>query len=102
MPGASKRAASEPSSSGTTADLFPPGAGRDAVLNNCGSCNNLACSTIGQRTRARWEALKESHKERVSDSDLEGAFAYLAGHFNDGKPEPVVPRKFLEGGCAPF
>src|ERR1700736_6842601 len=33
----------------TAADLFPPGPGRDAVLNNCGSCPNLACSAIGQR-----------------------------------------------------
>jgi mono/diheme cytochrome c family protein len=86
----------------TIADLFPPGAGREAVLNNCGSCHNLACSTIGQRMAARWDALKESHKEKVSDADLDAAFAYLRATFNDSRPEPKVPPKFLEGGCTPF
>ena len=86
----------------TIADLFPPGAGREAVLNTCGSCHNLACSTIGQRTAARWDALKESHKEKVSDADVDATFAYLKANFNDSKPEPKVPPKFLAGGCTPF
>ena len=86
----------------TVADLLPAGSGREAVLNNCGSCHNLACSTIGQRTAARWDSLKESHKEKVSDADLDAVFAYLKANFNDSKPEPKVPPKFLEGGCTPF
>jgi mono/diheme cytochrome c family protein len=86
----------------TINDLFPPGAGREPVLNNCASCHNLACSTIGQRTAARWDALKESHKEKVSDADLEATFAYLKANFNDSKPEPKVPPQFLQGGCTPF
>lgn len=86
----------------TIADLFPPGTGRDAVLNNCGSCHNLACSAIGQRTTPRWDALRESHKERGSDADLGIAFTYLKANFNDSKPEPKVPPMFLEGGCTPF
>src|SRR5262245_57502242 len=28
------------------AEIFPAGQGRDLVLNNCGSCHNLACSAI--------------------------------------------------------
>jgi mono/diheme cytochrome c family protein len=86
----------------TIADLLPPGPGREAVLTNCGSCHNLACSAIGQRMAARWDALKESHKEKVSDADRDAAFAYLRANFNDTKPEPKVPPKFLEGGCTPF
>lgn len=86
----------------TVADLFPPGAGREPVLNNCGSCHNLACSTIGQRTAARWDALKQSHEEKVADADLGAAFSYLKANFNDSAPEPKVPPKFLEGGCTPF
>jgi cytochrome c553 len=86
----------------TIADLFPAGAGRDAVLNNCGSCHNLACSTIGQRTVPRWDALRESHTERLPETDVAAAFAYLKAHFDDSKPEPTVPPKFLEGGCTPF
>jgi mono/diheme cytochrome c family protein len=84
------------------ADIFPPGAGRDVVLNSCGSCHNLACSAIGQRTADRWKSLRESHKDKVSDADANAAFAYLQSHFNDGNPEPRVPAKFLQGGCTPF
>lgn len=95
---------SAPAASGpaTVAEILPAGAGREAVLNNCGSCHNLACSAIGQRTGARWDSLKESHVEKVSSGDLEAAFAYLKATFNESKPEPMVPAKFLEGGCTPF
>lgn len=85
----------------TVADLFPPGPGRDQVLNNCGSCHNLACATIGQRPAARWDALKESHQDKVAEG-LDAMFAYLTMHFDESKPEPTVPSRFLEGGCTPF
>jgi len=84
------------------AELFPAGQGRDLVLNSCGSCHNLACSVIGQRTSARWDSLRESHKDKVSDTDALSAFTYLKSNFNDAKPEPKVPAKFLQGGCTPF
>jgi mono/diheme cytochrome c family protein len=58
----------------TVADIFPAGQGRDVVLNNCGSCHNLACSAIGQRTAARWQSLRESHKDKVTDADAAAAF----------------------------
>jgi mono/diheme cytochrome c family protein len=84
------------------ADLFPAGQGRDVVLNSCSSCHNLACSAIGQRTAARWDSLRESHKDKISDADAASAFTYLKSNFNDAKPEPKVPAKFLQGGCTPF
>jgi hypothetical protein len=83
-------------------DLFPPGAGRDLVLNNCASCHNVACATIGQRSNRRWDSLEESHKEKIAGADLKMIFGYLKANFNDSKPEPKVPPKFLEGGCTPF
>ncbi len=83
-------------------EIFPAGQGRDVVLNSCASCHNLACSAIGQRTSARWDSLRESHKDKVSDADAATAFTYLKSNFNDGKPEPKVPPKFLQGGCTPF
>jgi hypothetical protein len=86
----------------TVGDIFPAGAGREPVLNNCGSCHNLACSAIGQRTNARWDALKESHAEKVPGADLNVMFDYLKANFNDSKPEPNVPPAFLKGGCTPF
>lgn len=87
------------------AELFPDGAGRSLVLENCGSCHAVACSAIGQRTDARWDNLKEGHRDKVanmSEEDLETVFAYLKEHFNDSKPEPAVPPNFLAGGCTPF
>ena len=92
-------AANEPNN---VADLFPPGPGRDAVLNNCSACHNLACSLIGQRTPERWSELQKSHSDKVPDTDLGVLFGYLSSHFSNAQPEPKVPAKFLQGGCTPF
>ena len=95
-------AAAAPTSLG---DIFPAGLGRPMVMDTCGACHSAACSAIGQRTLARWESLKEDHRDKVSDmsdEDYNVLFAYLSENFNDAKPEPVVPPQFLEGGCTPF
>ena len=86
----------------TVADIFPPGPQREAVINNCGSCHNLACAAIGQRSAERWDALEAGHKEQVPNTDLNGMFEYLKANFNSTRPEPRIPPKFLEGGCTPF
>lgn len=98
-PAATVAAGAEPR---TVADLFPEGPAKAMVLNNCSTCHAVACSVIGQRSAERWDALREGHKERVADVDLETVFAYLKGNFDDSKPEPKVPPAFLEGGCTPF
>jgi hypothetical protein len=92
-------AAPEPA---TVVDLFPAAPARDLVLNNCGTCHNVACTVIGQRSAARWEALKEGHADKVKGVDLDAIFSYLQVNFDESKPEPKVPSKFLEGGCTPF
>lgn len=94
-----------PAQPATVADLFPEGPGRDLVLNNCSACHAVACSAIGQRTAARWDSLREDHRDKVSslgEQDLNTLFAYLKENFNDTRPEPTVPPAFLEGGCTPF
>jgi cytochrome c5 len=100
-PAADAGGASSAAAPTNVADLFPPGPGREAVLNSCGSCHNVACSTIGQRTKSRWEGLQEGHADKVSDEELKAAFEYLKANFNDEKPEPKVPPDFLQGGCTP-
>jgi hypothetical protein len=106
--GAAAPASSTPAAAATTpepetvAELLPAGPGREQLMDGCGSCHNLACSLIGQRTAARWDALKESHKDKVPDAELEAVFTYLKVRFNDASPEPKVPAKFLQGGCTPF
>ncbi len=71
-------------------------------MDNCATCHNVACSAIGQRTPDRWNALRESHRDKVTGADLDTIFAYLSVNFDDTKPEPRVPPVFLEGGCTPF
>ena len=83
-------------------DLFPDGPQKAAVVNNCASCHNLACSVIGQRTAERWDSLQKSHADLVPGADVAGMFAYLKANFDSTKPEPKVPPAFLEGGCTPF
>jgi len=98
-PAASPAAAPAPTS---VADIFPEGPGKALVLNNCASCHNVACAAIGQRTAARWEALKTSHRENVPNAPIDDIFAYLSEHFSSDDPLPNVPPSFLEGGCTPF
>ena len=74
----------------TLLDVFPAAPERELVLSNCASCHNAACSAIGQRPPARWDALLASHRDRVSGVDLDKVFGYLKTNFNDGKPEPKV------------
>ena len=83
-------------------DLFPEDPQKAAVMNNCASCHNLACSVIGQRTAERWDSLQKSHADKTPGADVAGMFAYLKANFDSSKPEPVVPPAFLEGGCTPF
>jgi hypothetical protein len=91
--------AAEPKSA---VDLFPDGPQKAAVVNNCASCHNLACSVIGQRTPERWDSLQKSHADLVPGADVAGMFAYLKANFDSTKAEPKVPPAFLEGGCTPF
>ena len=98
-PAADAPAGAEPK---TVADIFPAGAHREAVLNTCGSCHNVACAAIGQRSAERWDALRAGHKDHVSSGDLNAMFDYLKANFDSTKPEPRVPPRFLEGGCTPF
>ncbi len=86
----------------TQGDLFPEGPQKAAVINSCGTCHNLACSVIGQRTADRWDSLQKGHADRVADADVAAMFAYLKANFDSSKPEPTVPPAFLEGGCTPF
>lgn len=101
-PAAAAAVAAEPAS---VADLFPEGEGKQLVLANCASCHAVACSVMGQRTAARWEGLREAHREHVpglSDAEREVIFAYLSSNFSDAQPEPVVPPSFIQAGCTPF
>lgn len=97
--------AAKPAGNFDVASVFPAGAGRDQVMNGCGNCHPVLCVTRGQRTAERWEGIKGSHKDKMTDAspaDLNVMFAYLTENFNDKKPEPQVPPELLSQGCTPF
>ena len=100
--GSSAGASAQPFS---LAGVFPPGPGRDLVLDTCGSCHPLGCSALGQRTVERWEAVKEGHKDKLtgrSTADVNTMFSYLKENFNDSRPEPKIPAEFVQQGCTPY
>lgn len=102
---AADQAAAEADRPETVADLFPEGEGRELVLNNCASCHAVACAAMGQRPPARWNNIRESHREHIpsmSEEDLNTVFAYLQENFDDTQPEPEIPAAFLQRGCTPF
>jgi hypothetical protein len=102
---ASRAPAARPEEPFRLATVFPPGRGREKVLNACGSCHALVCVTRGQRTAERWENIKASHRDKLTDAgsgDLDEMFLYLKTNFNETRPEPRVPAELLQQGCTPF
>jgi cytochrome c5 len=98
-------AAEKPSAQSSLASIFPPGPGRELVLNTCGSCHPAACVARGQRTAERWDGIEKDHKDKLtatSSEDMNLMFSYLKANFNDTKPEPRIPAEMLQQGCTPF
>lgn len=81
--------------------IFPPGPGRDLVLNNCTVCHTFLRIVVGQRTKDQWEYVRRDMRGRVnqlSDLDADTLFSYLEANFNDTKPVPKLPDWFLQTG----
>jgi cytochrome c5 len=97
--------AEKPARQSSLASIFPPGPGRELVLNSCGSCHSAVCAARGQRTAERWDSIKKDHKDKLTGSsseDLNVMFSYLKTNFNDTKPEPQIAAELLQQGCTPF
>src|SRR5262245_30659604 len=95
QPGGSPAPQVKESAAGTSAnpfklaDIFPAGKGRELVLDTCGSCHPVACAALGQRTAESWEAIKNSHADKLtaqSSANVNAMFTYLKATFNDTKP----------------
>jgi mono/diheme cytochrome c family protein len=75
------------------ADVFPAGAGKQIVLERCGSCHGFDRVVLGQKTADRWNSVKASHSDKVSGmsaADQTALFAYLTQNFGPDKPEPNI------------
>ena len=80
-------------------EIFPPGAGRDLVLNNCTTCHTFVPIVVLQLTREAWERNQRIHRERVpgmTDGDFKTLYEYLIANFNPDRPVPKLPKALLD------
>jgi hypothetical protein len=80
-------------------EIFPPGPGREAMLDNCTTCHTIVPLVVLQYPQAQWDASARNHRDRVprmSDADFKAAYAYLAKNFNPDRPVPKLPKELLD------
>lgn len=80
-------------------DVFPEGAGRDLVLDNCQSCHVLVPILVLPLDEAAWYRSSLEHRERVeglTDSEFEALYEYLASNFTPEKEPPELPPALLD------
>jgi hypothetical protein len=80
-------------------EIFPPGEGREATLNNCIHCHSFIRIVWGPRTVEEWNNVKGRHIERVRALDAPSfnvIFDYLRESFSPEKPYPRLPQWYLD------
>jgi len=80
-------------------EIFPPGHGREAMLNNCIHCHSFIRIVWGPRTADEWNNVKGRHLERVRGLDAPSfntLFVYLRESFSPDKPYPRLPQWYLD------
>lgn len=80
-------------------EIFPPGEGRDLVLNNCQNCHTWVPIVILQMNEdewARWERDHRSRVEALSDEEFDTLYDYLVENFNPDTPVPELPEALLD------
>lgn len=81
-------------------DYFPPGAGRELVLESCMGCHSVAPLIIARKTKGEWDSNAVEHRgnvSRLSDAEYKQIYEYLAANFYPGKPVPKLPPELLRG-----
>lgn len=79
-------------------EIFPPGEGRDLVLQNCGNCHGIGPIVVLQMSRGEWERNARTHKDRLgglSDQEFTTVYEYVIANFNPDRPIPEVPQPLL-------
>lgn len=80
-------------------EIFPPGRGRELVLNNCTTCHTFVPIVVLQMTREAWQRNSRDHRGRVaalSDADFKTLYEYLIANFNPNRPVPKLPKELLD------
>ena len=79
--------------------IFPPGPGRELVLNNCQSCHVWVPIVILQMDKNAWRRNSLEHRSRVealSDENFTILYEYLSSTFTPERPVPQLPQALLE------
>jgi cytochrome c5 len=79
--------------------IFPPGSGRDLVLNNCQNCHTFVPIVVLQMEEDAWTRNSIDHRPRVtglSDEDFKTLYDYLKANFNPKRPVPALPQELLD------
>ena len=80
-------------------EIFPPGEGRDLVLNNCQGCHVWVPIVILQMDESQWHRNSTEHRERgegETDEEFEVLYDYLVSTFTPDRPVPELPESLLE------
>ena len=79
--------------------IFPPGDGRDLVLNNCQNCHTFVPIVVLQMDKDAWARNSLDHRYRVasvSDEDFKRLYTYLVANFHPDRPVPKLPKELLD------
>jgi mono/diheme cytochrome c family protein len=79
--------------------IFPPGEGRDLVLNNCQNCHTWVPIVVLQMNETEWARNSGEHRGRVEalgDDDFATLYAYVSSTFTPERPVPQLPPALLE------
>src|SRR5436190_639220 len=80
-------------------EIFPQGAGRDLVLNNCQNCHTFVPIVVLQMDEDAWTRNGIDHRERVTsltDEEFKTLYTYLRANFHPGRPVPKLPKALLD------
>jgi hypothetical protein len=104
--GSASSSAAEAGAPATTADgrldmnaIFPPGPGRELLLNNCQNCHTFVPIVVLQMDKEAWQRNSLDHRERVTtltDEEFKTLYEYLSANFNPDRPVPELPKALLE------
>ena len=79
--------------------IFPPGPGRELVLNNCQTCHAFTPIVVLRMDESQWIRNSLEHRNRVevlSDEEFRLMYDYLIATFNPDRPVPKLPPALLE------
>jgi len=80
-------------------EIFPRGAGRELVLDNCQNCHTFVPIVVLQMEKDAWLRSSVDHRDRVnnlSDEEFKTVYEYLIANFGPHRPVPTLPKEFLK------